>query len=273
MKRILVFLVVLTSVLSAKPEVAVGLPAVAYLVKEIGGSQLKVTTLVSSKQDPHDFVATPSLLEDLKDSKLFFSCNLHFEEVIYERLAKTFKNLKFVNLGEAIPAEQLTMDPHIWLSVVNLTKMAKVVNDELCKAFPEQSSVFKKNYDSLFLFLTKTHKEFSHKLASYNGATFFVHHPAFGYFAQDYKLNQHAIESEGKNPSPKALLRLITLAKKEKVKLILLQPQFNQRPAKMLAERIEGAVFIANPMDNDPIALLTKVTNAIVEYYPKNSKE
>lgn len=271
MNRVGLLFIILTNVLFAKPEVTVGLPAVAYLTKEIGGDQLKVTTLVSSQQDPHEFASTPSLLQGMKESKLFFSCNLRFEQVIYDKLATTFKSLKFVNLSKTVPTEQLAMDSHIWLSVVNLTKMAKVIKDELSITFPKQSPVYEENYDSLLVRLTKTHREFTEKLAKHRGATFFVHHPAFGYFARDYGLRQHAIENEGKNPSPKQLLRLIKLAQKEKVKLILLQPQFNQKPAKMLASRIYGAVFIANPMDKNPIALLTKVTAAIEKHYPKKS--
>ncbi|MCK5834275.1 MAG: zinc ABC transporter substrate-binding protein [Lentisphaeria bacterium] len=269
--KLIISLMVLTSVLTAKPEVTAGLPAVAYLAKEIGGEALKVTTLVSSKQDPHDFAATPALLQELKGSQLFLSCNLHFEEVIYERLKESFKSLKFVDLSKTVPREQLKRDSHIWLSVANLTKMATVINAELCKTFPEHSAVYKKNYAELLMLLTQTHQDFSKKLANHKGATFFVHHPAFGYFAQDYGLQQYAIENEGKNPSPKQLLRLIKLAKEAKVQLILLQPQFNQKPAKMLADRINGAVFIANPMDTNPIDLLTKVTNAIVKYYPERS--
>jgi zinc transport system substrate-binding protein len=272
MKGILVGLLVLSTLAMAAPEVTVGLPAIAYLAKNIGGPSLKVTTLVSSQQDPHDFAATPSLLQEIKSSRLFFSCHLKFEQVIEKRLSQNYKKLKFVDLSKAVPSQQVSEDPHIWLSVTNLSKMAKVIKDELVMTFPEYKAIYLKNYKKLSEFLGAVDQDFSRKLSSHHGDTFFVHHPAFGYFAREYGLRQEAIENQGKNPSPKQLMGLIHLAKERKVRLIILQPQFNQRPAKMLATHIDGTVFSANPMDADPVALLARVVDAIVKYYPVTTK-
>ncbi len=269
MKNKCIYLTLFMSTLlfSAVPKVAVGLPAVDYLVRAIGGDQIEVTSLLTPSQEPHSFSASPNLLQGLKGSRLFFSCDLRFEQVISKRLIELFDGVEVVNLAAAIPLHFRQQDPHIWLSIVNLAKMSHLVKETLVKTFPEHKEVYQQNFATLKKMLATVDQEIVTELADYKSKTFFVHHPAFGYFAQDYGLNQHAVEVEGKSPSPRQLLKLITLAKDKNVKLIMVQPQFNQKPAAMIAERIGGIVFSANPMSADPVKLLKKASKAVANAY------
>ena len=78
-----------------------------------------------------------------------------------------------------------------------------------------------------------------------------VLHPAWGYFAEAYGLNQIPIEIEGKKPKPAQLKRLIEYARKHGIKIIFIQPQVSNQNAKIIAKAIEGEVVQADPLAYD----------------------
>ena len=94
-------------------------------------------------------------------------------------------------------------------------------------------------------------------------------HPAFGYFAQAYGLEQQAVEVAGKTPTPRQLTGLIRKAKADGVTLIFVQPQFDQRSAAVVAKAIGGAVVPMDPLAKDVLANLktmaTKVEKAMIK--------
>ena len=75
-----------------------------------------------------------------------------------------------------------------------------------------------------------------------------VYHPAWGYFAWAYGLEQVPIEMEGKNPTPRELQALIGMAKKNGIKVIFVQPQFSIKSANTIAKAIGGQVMFADPL-------------------------
>jgi len=77
---------------------------------------------------------------------------------------------------------------------------------------------------------------------------FIVFHPAFGYFAKRYELEQIAIEKEGKEPSVKYIKKVIDFAKEHNIKRIFVAPQFSQKSAKQIAKHINGVVKSINPL-------------------------
>jgi zinc transport system substrate-binding protein len=78
-----------------------------------------------------------------------------------------------------------------------------------------------------------------------------VFHPAWGYFARTYGLKQVPIEIEGKSPKPAQLQALIEHARRRKIKVIFVQPQFSTKSARVVAKAIGGRVVLADPMAED----------------------
>ena len=75
-----------------------------------------------------------------------------------------------------------------------------------------------------------------------------VFHPAFGYFTDTYDLVQEAVEIEGKSPRPRQLANLIGQARKDGVKVIFVQPQFDPRSAETIARAVGGRVVSIDPL-------------------------
>jgi len=282
------FGVMLLSVQKAKAavEIFVSIPPQKWLSDRIGGQHVTTGVLIPKGQDPHTFEPTPKQVAALGRSQLYFTLGLEFEEQIITKIRQSSSKLQIVNSTAGI--EKLDMahhhheeesahdvdagkeeqhhdglDPHVWLSPVNLKIMAAQMAKAMIATDPQNSGDYIANLDKLSRELNVLDLNIAAQLKPYAGATFFVFHPSFGYFAKRYGLNQEAVEVEGKLPTPKQLSDLITEAKADGVKVIFVQPQFDSRSGEVIATAIGGKVVPLDPLAEDVKGNLETIANEI----------
>ncbi|MDZ7664092.1 MAG: zinc ABC transporter substrate-binding protein [Desulfotignum sp.] len=90
-------------------------------------------------------------------------------------------------------------------------------------------------------------------------------HPAFGYFADAYGLQQIPVETMGRSPKGKELSAIIKLAKQENARVIFVQPQFDQQAARKIADAINGAVVSINPLAYDYLDNMEQMANTVAD--------
>ena len=95
------------------------------------------------------------------------------------------------------------------------------------------------------------------------GSTFFVYHPAFGYFADRYGLIQKAIETGGKEPTPKQLESIIQEAKDDNVSFLFVQPEFSEKSARVIADAVGCRVLTISALDKDYMVNLRNIALAL----------
>jgi zinc transport system substrate-binding protein len=117
------------------------------------------------------------------------------------------------------------------MSPVRVKQQAATMTDVLIELAPAQKEQFRKNFDAFARDLDRLHEQLKNTLAPLAGQNFFVFHPAFGYLADDYGLNQIPVETMGRSPKGKELSAIIKLAKEEKARVIFVQPQFDRQAA------------------------------------------
>jgi zinc transport system substrate-binding protein len=78
-----------------------------------------------------------------------------------------------------------------------------------------------------------------------------VFHPAWGYFADTYGLQQISIEVEGKEPGPRSLARLINNARAQGVKTVFVDGRISHKHANTVADAIGGRVVTIDPLAED----------------------
>jgi zinc transport system substrate-binding protein len=266
-------------------EVFAGIPPVAYLVERIGGDRVHVEVLIQPGQDPHTFEAAPKQIQALGKAKLFFKVGMPFENQLLEKIRGVHPGMMVVDTAEGIKKRLLAadspvaggdhadqhshghapeeQDPHVWLSPPMVKIMAINIALALEKIDPGHSAFFKANLLQLHRDLDAADEKIRQALNPYAGRTFYVFHPAFGYFGDCYYLKQEAIEAEGKQPSPKQLRELIEKAKSENVKIIFIQPQFDRHSAQAVADAIGGRVLPINDMEKDIPANLQDMSGKI----------
>jgi zinc transport system substrate-binding protein len=276
---------------ATKISVFAGIPPLAYLVQRIGGPWVEVGVLVAPGQNPHLFQPSPRQVVALKKAVLFFKIGMPFESRLVDLLESRHRRTTVVDAADGIAKRWLAdecadeaaapdgqapreehhaggPDPHVWLTPRNLQIMAANIAAALEKAAPAHAADFRRNRAALADQLDLLDARIRRALRPFQGQTFYVFHPAFGYFADAYALRQQAVESEGKSPTPRQLLALIKQARAQGVKIIFLQPQFDRRSAAAVAEAIGGAVVTMDPLAPDVVKNLDDVAAKIRQAFP-----
>jgi len=250
----------------------------AYFVERIAGARVRVEVLVKPGQDPHTFEPTPQQMARLAEAGAFFRIGVEFENTLMLRIQSTMVDLVVVDCREGIRLRQMNRqgleehtgehegsDPHIWLSVRNSIRIAATMHEALVRLDPEGKEIYDRGYRDLVEELEALDRRITEILAPVEGRPFFVFHPSFGYFADDYGLEQIAVETGGAEPSARQLTRLIEQARIAGVRVIFVQPQFSQKSAETIAAEIGGAVVPIDPLARDYIDNLERMARAVEE--------
>ena len=157
-----------------------------------------------------------------------------------------------------------TLDPHVWTDPKNVLTIAENIYASLSKADPENASYYKKNLETFIAQVKQTDETIQKILTETpEHAAFMVFHPAWGYFAKAYKLEQLPVEVEGKAPKPQELMHLIEEARDNRVKAIFTQPEFSDATAKLISEELGIKVIKVSPLAPDWSQNLINLANAI----------
>lgn len=269
-------------------KVVCGLPPVAFIAKEIGGKYVTVQSMLPVGRSPHDYSPRPADIRDAGRSALFFTTGMNFEKNAARAMPDQVKIIDVTTgirrrhfddgkgccdgHGEGHDHNHEALDPHVWLSPVQAVNIGTVVRDALIAVDPEHAEVYRENFAKFKKQLDVVHQENLKRLAPYAGRNFLVYHPAFGYFADAYKLRQHPLEINGREMNAVQLATVIEKANKENIKVVFVQPQFNPRIANELARRINGVAVPLDPLAYDLVENFRNMTDAICRGFEGGKK-
>ena len=155
------------------------------------------------------------------------------------------------------------IDPHIWTSPRALQHMAANAYEAIHALWPD-SVKYTENHARLQEQLAALDARTAGKIAASGVRYFIIYHPALTYYARDYGLQQVAIEDDGKEPSARALARLIEQAWRDSVRTIFYQSQFPASAVEVIARDIEAQSVAIDPLKEDVIANIDSLTDLIV---------
>ena len=250
-----------------------------FFVERIGGDRVQVDVLVQPGQSPHTYAPTPKQMGKLSESKVYFRIGVTFENAFVPKLESTMPGLRIVDTRQGITLEKMEaheeeaeepghihgeeLDTHIWLDPLLVKKQAEIIRDTLVRIDPAGGPLYEKNHAAFAVELDALHARLSRAMAPLQGKSFFVYHPAFGYFAKRYGLQQIAVETGGKSPSARHLGKLIDLAKQQGVRVLFVQPQFSQKSALTVARAINGAVVPLDDLARDYFANMNHIAEEV----------
>ncbi|HDP26458.1 MAG TPA: ABC transporter substrate-binding protein [Deltaproteobacteria bacterium] len=267
-----------------KISVLVSILPQEYFVKRVGGDRVDVTVLVGPGQSPHTFEPSPRQMAEISNAKVFFRIGPEFEEGIIPKIRGLYPDLEIVDTRANIsmiplvrhdhaddhglehsPKHDTGNDPHIWLDPKRVMIQAETIARTLARLDPEHAGAYEENLREFLHDLEQLDGEISSVLEPFRGQSFYVFHPAFGYFADSYGLKQVAIEIEGKEPTARQLASLVNRARADGVKVIFVQPQFSRKNAQAVAREIGGAVVPINPLPKEYLLELGTIAQTIRE--------
>jgi len=265
-----------TAAIAQKIPVFVSVEPQAYVAERVAGDYVNVEALLPAGASPHSYEPKPSQLGRLAEAKVYFKIGLPFETVFQESIESASPPIRIVDMAivvDRIPIDKEHRhegefyDPHVWLSPDNLRRMADAVYQEMVKLKPESRLLMRRNLGTFGEELKLLKQDMDKWFSPYKGRSFFVFHPAYGYFARDTGLNQVAIEHEGKEPSAKNLSELIERARHAEPRSIFVQPQFSSSTASAIAEEIDAEVETLDPLAKDVVENLKEISRKVIESF------
>lgn len=259
-----------------KKTVAVSIVPQAAYVKAVAGDSVNVVTMIPPGHSPANYEPTPDRMVLLSEAELYFSIDVPTEQANILNKAKALnKKMKVVSLNHAVEEVypylmlneegQELKDPHIWLSPKRVKIMINVIKDSLTEMIPENAGIYEVNAKKYLDDLDAADAKIREILSNSKQKSFVIYHPSLGYFAEEYGLRMLAIEEEGKEATVKKLQQVVDYMKKEKIKVIFYQEEFDSNQAETIAKEVGGVTMKVNPLASDYIENLIEMASIFAE--------
>jgi zinc transport system substrate-binding protein len=257
-------------------------------VEKVGGEHVDVHAMVRPGFNPHSYDPTAQQIAALSEAELYVRAGVPFEAAWMNRIRSANRKMQVLDLRAGLDLREMDAhdadghsgpgagqdrtdehrdtgggDPHVWTDPSLVKQMAAGIRDKLSELDPAHQKDFRENYEAFAAELYALDCDIRLLLDDLPSRRFMVFHPSWGYFAEAYGLTQVPIENEGKEPGPRALAALIEQAKREQVKVVFVQPQFDKKSAAQVARAIGGRVLAIDPLAPDYSANLRRVAQQI----------
>ncbi|MEJ2363128.1 MAG: zinc ABC transporter substrate-binding protein [Deltaproteobacteria bacterium] len=264
---LIIFLCVPQETLARPLMVFVSIVPQKYFAEKIGGDLVEVSVMVEPGANPHTYEPKPKQMVALAKTSVYFAIGVPFETTWLEKIAATNPQMLVAHTDAGIKKIPMkaqhqkseleqdhhgSKDPHVWLSPPLVIILAGNMLKAFLRVDPAHRSTYEKNHDSFIKEIVRLDGKIR---ATFKGkgkhVEFMVFHPAWGYFAQAYGLEQIPIELEGKQPKAAELQSLMQYAKERGIKVIFAQPQFSRQAAQAIADSLGGQIIFADPLAAD----------------------
>ena len=261
----------------AKLSVFVSIPPQAYLARRVGGDRVDVHALLGPADNPHTFDPTPRQVSMLGAADLYFTAGIGLEKRLVDRVARG-AGPRVVDACRGIERRSMSeplgrtgdghdhggmQDPHTWLDPLLAARQARNICEALKEADPAGKQTYERNLAALRRELEELDAELKDMLQPVRGRRMYVFHPAYGYFADRFGLEQVPIQVGGASPGARHLSRLIRAARRKNVRAIFVQPQYSRRDAQAVARGVGAQVVPLDPLAEDYVRNLREMARRI----------
>ena len=271
-------------------QVAVSVPPQAYFVDRIGGGRVDVQVMIPPGASETSYSPSPRQLVALTRARLYVKVGhpaFLFEANHIDRFLADHREIRVIDMSEGVEpildgeaAGRLEThgffgeehgahdddhpggDPHVWVAPSTVRIAAGNIARALASADPAHAAEYRRNLAVFLAEIDALDREIRADLAAGSTRRFMVYHPAWGYFARQYGLEQVAIETGGREPSAGRLIEMIDRGRREGIRAIFVQRGFARKSAEVIAEALGGEVVVVDPMAYDWSASLRSATRA-----------
>lgn len=211
----------------------------------------------------HDYTLTAKDAKLLSDAKVLVINGAGMESFL-EDAFQSVENLNVIDSSENIELickgdhhhEEDNDDhhhhenSHIWLSLGNAKLQIENIKNGLVKEFPQYENKIEENYSDYIKRIDALEDERKTVLSLSKELNVISFHGAFEYMAENLGLNIcHTIESdEGHEPSAKELAQLSNKIKKDNIKALFVDPNYNGSAAEILGRETGAEIYVINPV-------------------------
>lgn len=264
MRLCVVLLLCLPVSLSAaeKARVVTTFSILADITREIGGDDIQLTNLVGADADAHVFEPAPAQVRAVLEADLVIANGLGFEPWLERLLANGEARGTRIDASKGVVPitvledDQRLVDPHAWQSLGNAEIYARNITQALVQLVPTRAAAFEARRDSWLGRLGALRQSIAPRLMALppERRRVLTSHDAFGYFAQEWRLQFLAAQgvSDAAEPSAAEVAGLIRQLRAEGVRAIFVENIRDARLVKQIAE--EAGARVGGTLYSDALA-------------------
>lgn len=242
-------------------NVVVTLPVLKDLSEQVGGAHIHVTSLMTGYESEHTYSPKPSDLIAVRKAQVLVEIGVGLE-VWVGSLVRNAGNPKLLVVttskgiglirdhpdheGPAMPAREDVHggNPHVWLDPEGAATMLRHITEAFIKVDPAHAGDYRDNQAAYLRQLDRARADLTERLRTVQDRRVIVHHPAWPYFARRFGIHIAGIiqTQPGAEPSAHHLQALIAQIRKDRIRVIVSEPQLNQKIPELLAKETGARV-------------------------------
>lgn len=230
----------------------------ADMVAQVGGTRVRVTSLVPRGGEVHTFDPSPSDIQAIARARLIVRNGLGLDDWLEGIVRDAGAEAPSIALGENLPgATYVTstdgaVNPHLWLNVAYASRYVARIADALVAADPGQAALFRQRASDYQARLAALDARIREQLAAIPEARRVVvsFHDAFPYFGAAYGITivGSIVAAPGQDPSAGQIAALVDRIRASGATVILAEAQFNDALAHAIAGET-GATVVTDLYD------------------------
>ncbi|MBW7882028.1 MAG: zinc ABC transporter substrate-binding protein [Caldilineaceae bacterium] len=234
---------------------------VADIVRQVGGDDIELVSLLPPGADPHSYQATPDDLRRLNQAHVIFINGLRLEEAMVSILENLDQPVPIVSVNRTVTPRVLdegvagardhgNADPHTWMDVGNVVQWVATIAETLTGLDPAHGSTYTAAAASYQETLAALDSEIRTAMAAIPAGQrkLVSDHDSLGYFANAYGLEIIGTVvpslSTMASPSAQELAALQRQIEQEKARAILVESTVNPNLAQQLAQDTGARVVV-----------------------------
>lgn len=225
-------------------------PVLYSLTAQVLGSTEQLVNLVPPGASPENYALRPRDANALSRADVIVRVGLGFEQFLADTYAGAERRgVAVITASDGIPTVGDPRDPHLWTDPLRAVRLVENIAAGLAARQPAHAAAYQRNAAAAIERLRALDDEFRAPLAAVPEKRFLAFHPAWGYLAERYGLEQVAAVEEvpGREPTARELAALVARLRTTGVKAVFSEPQISPRIVEVLARDLGLTVYEVNP--------------------------
>ena len=267
-----------------RPIVYTSLYILYDFATKIGGEHIAIDYVIPADGGAHDWEPSPSDIAILEEADAFIYNGAGLEHWVDDVL-NTLENENLIVLNTSDKVELIDgdshshdhdhdeededsstghdedethedehshdVDPHIWLSPVNVKLQMEAIKDLFIELDPEHADTYEQNYETQAVALDELDREFMEGLENLRSRELVVSHEAFAYMADRYHLHQQGVEGLTPHSEPDAsrMAEIIDFIKAEGIEVVFFEELEGTQVADTIAAETNIKTASLSPLE------------------------
>lgn len=243
-------------------NVVVTIPVLKDFADQVGGPHVRAVSLLSGTESEHTYSPKPSDLVAVRQARVFIEVGMGLEVWVgalvrnagNSRLLVVTTSQQVARIADRAPEPDAhghaDGNPHVWLDPENAKLMVGRIAEAFAGADPVHAGEYRANRDQYIRRIGALEAELSERLQRVADRRIVVHHPAWPYFANrfGFDIAGEIVTQPGAEPSARHLQALIRTIREGHIRVIVSEPQLNQKLPRILARESGARLVVLTAM-------------------------